>query len=108
MTDHLVKLKTVSTCSNLLKNLIPDLHFRLVFGDQDVASLNSEPFKDEKINSLIKHFKIEEARKISIFRYMPNTSYYWHTDGIRCAAINMLISGYDSMTLFGKNPVNFT
>ena len=100
--NYFIKLDSVSTTSEFLKNTIPLLDFAPTYGDIILSILDPLIFKDDPIYPLINKFGIGEAKKVSIFKFMPNTSYAWHTDGIRSAAINMLISGFDSLTLFGN------
>jgi len=103
MSSYFIKLNTVSKCVPLLKSIIPILEFKLVYGNNNVAFVDPENLKhDEKIYDLIKNFNIDKKKKISIFKVQPNSCYNWHTDGIRCAAINMLLTGYNSMTLMGQ------
>lgn len=102
MTLPYTELSTASVCAENLIDLIPDIEFRKVYGDNEVATLSAETLlPDSNIYNLVKHFGIDIAAKISIFRLRPNTCYYWHVDGIRSGAINLLLSGYDSFTLFG-------
>lgn len=58
--------------------------------------------KDAGIMKLIDRFSIQEHNRVSIFKFPPNTCYHWHMDGIRSCAINMLLSGFDSKTYFGR------
>jgi len=103
MSSYFIKLNTVSRCVPFLKNIIPILEFNLVYGQNYVAIIDPEILEDdEKIYGLIKKFDIDKKKKVSIFKVTPNSCYNWHTDGIRCAAINMLLIGYDSMTLMGR------
>jgi len=108
MDEYFVKLNTVSKCVPALKSLIPMLEYKLVYGQNNAANLNEEVLKnDEKIYGLIKRFNVDKESKISIFKVTPNSCYNWHTDGIRCAAINMLLIGYNSMALMGQKDVIF-
>lgn len=68
----------------------------------------SELDGDPKIAALVDHFGCKAERKLSIFRFLPNTCHAWHTDLQRFAAINMLLDGWDSITMFGvrKDAIN--
>lgn len=57
---------------------------------------------DPKIVELIEHFDCKAQRKLSVFRFKPHTCHAWHVDLQRFAAINMLLDGPDSITLFGQ------
>ena len=57
---------------------------------------------DPKVVELIERFDCKAQRKLSIFRFKPFTCHAWHTDLQRFAAINMLLDGHDSLTLFGE------
>lgn len=50
------------------------------------------------LNDLILKFSAEPT----IFKMEPNTLYTWHTDATRSCAINMLLDGNDSLSLFGE------
>lgn len=103
-----LELKTKSLCTNFLLDLIPNLEFKLVYGNNMVGILDPAYLEsDTGIHKVIKHFGCDVSRKISIFKFPPNVSYYWHTDGIRSCAINMVLAGFDSMTLFGKPQGSF-
>lgn len=57
----------------------------------------SEPSLVKFINDMNCH------NKLAIYRFKPNTCYNWHIDHAgRNSCINMLIDGYDSITMFGN------
>ncbi len=62
-------------------------------------------FKEDPIlEELIKNFGAE--KRIAIYKTNTNSSYQWHVDRIRNAAINLLLDGFDSVTLFADKPIN--
>jgi ACS family hexuronate transporter-like MFS transporter len=64
--------------------------------------LTIDDFKSEP--NLIKFIeKFGCHKKLAIYKFNPNTCYKWHIDhqGRKCC-INMLIDGYDSLTMFGS------
>jgi hypothetical protein len=68
--------------------------------DMTKLPLSIDYFKsDPKIIDFINYFESESM--LSIFKSDPNTSYQWHIDSSRSAALNMLIKGSDSFCLFG-------
>jgi hypothetical protein len=108
MSEYYTRLNTSSKCSSLIVDIIPTLNFNLGYGNLITSVIDPTIFKDdEKIYNLIQHFEIDKIRKIALFRFIPNSSYDWHIDGSRSAAINMLLSGYDSITLMGRKRDNF-
>jgi hypothetical protein len=59
--------------------------------------------KDKFIADLSKQF----SGQPSILRMPAKSMYDWHSDGLRSAAINLLLEGFDSYTFFGfKLPNN--
>jgi hypothetical protein len=69
--------------------------------DFERLTLSTDLFKEEEIlYDLIKKFNCE--KRLSIFRWKENTAYNWHTDPMRNASVNLLLSGWDSLCLFGK------
>lgn len=69
--------------------------------EQNLISLTINDFqKDPKIYQFIKD--IGDVNRLSIFRFFGNECYNWHNDSIRAAALNMVISGFNSMCIFGK------
>jgi hypothetical protein len=69
----------------------------------------SELDGDPKMAALVDRFDCKAERKLSIFRFLPHTCHAWHTDLQRYAAINMLLDGWDSLTMFGvrKDAINY-
>lgn len=101
MIQPYYELKNKSSSIDLLTNLIPTLDFSLIYGNQYASILNPEILvNDVGLYSAVKHFG-SEAR-IAIYRTEPRASYSWHVDGIRNCAVNLLITGDNSMTVFGK------
>lgn len=72
----------------------------------DASDLEGDPL----IVSLVEHFQCKAHRRLSLFRFLPWTCHSWHVDLQRYAAINMLLEGWDSATLFGTRAtgVNLT
>lgn len=69
--------------------------------EQNLIPLSIDMFKtDPKIYQIISD--IGDSSRLSIFRFFGNECYNWHTDAVRMTAINMLITGFDSMCIFGK------
>jgi len=67
----------------------------------NITDFDSEP----KLVKLINDFDCHS--KLAIYRFFPNTCYNWHIDhNGRKSSINMLIDGYDSLTMFGVPSVN--
>lgn len=60
--------------------------------------------EDPELYDIIKILGAEG--RIAVYKTPPNTSYFWHKDSTRNASINILLSGYDSMTLYAKSPSN--
>lgn len=61
----------------------------------------TEPKLVDLINTMNCH------NKLAIYRFKPNTCYKWHIDHAgRNSCINMLIDGYDSLTMFGTPTKN--
>ena len=68
--------------------------------------LTIDDFKSEP--NLIKFIeKFGCHKKLAVYKFNPNTCYKWHIDhqGRKCC-INMLIDGYDSLTMFGTPATN--
>lgn len=109
MTSYYVMLKTESRAREHLRYLARTAdHWKSNNGIERIGLDVSDFDGDEGIQKLIAHFGAQD--KLSIFRFLPNTCHSWHTDLQRFAAINMLLDGWDSLTLFGKNAlgVNLT
>ena len=100
--DYFYKLKTISNCADslLYKALNPENSWKNVTG-QNVLKLTFDDFSnDPKILKMIEHFKC----RLNIIKLLPRSSYSWHKDHIiRPAAINMLLEGWDSITIMGKS-----
>lgn len=45
---------------------------------------------------------IGNTDRLAIYRFFGEECYGWHIDAIRFSSINMLISGFDSMCIFGS------
>lgn len=68
--------------------------------EQSILPLKLEDLEgDLKIAQLVKD--IGDQKRLGVYRLPPNICYGWHIDSKRCASINMLIDGYDSMCVFG-------
>lgn len=68
--------------------------------EQNLIPLSVDDFqKDPKIYQFIKD--IGDVNRLSIFRFFGKECYNWHIDVIRSAALNLVISGFDSMCIFG-------
>lgn len=73
--------------------------------EQNLILLTIDDFAtDPKIYQLIKD--IGNINRLAIYRFFGAECYNWHIDSIRPSAINMLISGFDSMCIFGKPDQN--
>jgi hypothetical protein len=69
--------------------------------EQNLILLTIDDFAlDPKIVQLIKD--IGNINRLAIYRFFGKECYNWHTDAIRTTALNLLISGFDSMCLFGQ------
>lgn len=107
--DYFFKLNIKSTVVDNIKNKIGQAHETDWRCDQDIPKLKLtvDDFQtDSNIVKFIEHFKTHN--RLSVFRSEPNTSYQWHHDSTREAALNLLIDGFDSFCLFGQPaPKNF-
>lgn len=73
--------------------------------EQNLILLNIDDFApDPSISQLITD--IGDVSRLAIYRFFGKECYNWHTDAIRDSSINMLITGFDSMCVFG-NPVKY-
>jgi hypothetical protein len=71
--------------------------------EQELISLSIDDFSpDPAIKKLITD--IGNINRLSIYRFFEKECYNWHIDVIRESSINMLITGFDSMCIFG-NPI---
>jgi hypothetical protein len=67
-----------------------------------VMSLPIKLFETETVlNSVVNKFGA--GSRLSVFRTNPYEVYSWHTDYLRNTCLNILLDGYDSMTLFANN-----
>lgn len=67
----------------------------------NIADFETEP----KLVKFINDFNCHS--KLAIYRFSPHTCYKWHIDhNGRKSCINMLIDGYDSLTMFGVPAIN--
>lgn len=106
---NFVELQTVSTVGlALLKKAQAATHWKGNNGIERIDVSADDFAGDPKIHALIKHFDCEAKRKLSLFRFPPNSCHAWHTDAARKVAINMLLEGWNSITLFGRriDPIN--
>jgi hypothetical protein len=71
--------------------------------DQNLILLSIDDFSpDPAIKQLI--IDIGNVNRLAIYRFFGKECYNWHIDAIRESSINMLITGFDSMCIFG-NPI---
>lgn len=101
--DFFHRLNSTSTLVEHLKNKIHNAKeedWREII-EMSCLLLTLDDFKTEPaLVELIT--KMNCQHKLAIYRFSPNTCYKWHIDhnGRQCS-INMLIEGYDSLTMFG-------
>lgn len=102
------RLKSVSTLTHHMRGIIS----KSTESDwKDIIEMNCllltiDDFKTEPdLVKFIEYFGCHQ--KLAIYRFKPNTCYKWHIDhqGRNCC-INMLIDGYDSLTMFGTPSAN--
>jgi hypothetical protein len=68
----------------------------------DIFFLSIEDFElDPDIVKIIKEFGDE--KRICVYRLFPNSSSNWHVDGYRLSSLNMLLEGFDSISVFGTD-----
>ena len=102
------RLKSTSTLTHHLRDIISkstESDWK-DFIEMNCLLLTIDDFKTEP--NLVKFIeKFDCHKKLAIYRFSPNTCYKWHIDhpGRKCS-INMLIDGYDSLTMFGTPAVN--
>jgi hypothetical protein len=96
------QLKTVSVVRDRLlakaraaDNWVPNNGIDRI--ELDVSDFEGDP----KIIALIDKFECA-YRRLSIFRFLPNTCHSWHVDLQRYAAINLLLDGWNSLTMYGR------
>jgi hypothetical protein len=102
--ENFYRLQSTSTITQHLKNKISSAKEEdwIELLEMSCLLLSIDDFITEtKLVKFINDMKCHE--KIAIYRFAPNTCYKWHIDhpGRKCS-INMLIEGYDSMTVFGE------
>lgn len=101
--DFYHKLESTSTLIQHLRNRIANAKEEewQTFIEMSCLMLNITDFGTEpKLVKLINDLNCHS--KLAIYRFFPNTCYKWHIDHIgRKCCINMLIDGYDSLTMFG-------
>lgn len=105
-----VELKTQSKVGlAILKKAQAATHWKGNNGIERIDLAASDFDGDPKIRELIDTFDCEATRKLSIFRFLPYTCHAWHVDAQRLCAINMLLDGWDYITLYGKrvDAINF-
>lgn len=77
--------------------------------EQNVLSITQEELSTEpRLLKFVNQFKCN--KKISIFQYAPYFNCGWHWDQPRNCSINMLLTGFNSLTMFGKQetPRNYS
>lgn len=95
------KLKTTSSIKNELLQLAkesPDNKWMLLRGF-NVLPVNSEMLEKD---SFIQKLKDRFTLRPGIFKMDPKNFYTFHVDASRQVAINMLLEGPDSYTMFGE------
>lgn len=96
--------------SSLVDNLIefinnaPPHDWKILYEFQRLTVPESILTVDPVMYNLVQHFG--SLNRIGIFRYSPNYAFKWHTDPSRDASINLLLTGYDSLCLFGDGLSN--
>jgi hypothetical protein len=69
--------------------------------EQDLILLTIDDFSpDPAIRKLITD--IGNSNRLAIYRFFGKECYNWHIDSVRDSSINMLITGFDSMCIFGN------
>ena len=82
-----------------------DLSSWQVINEFDVLRLPVDLFLNQpKIMRVLDHFGSKE--RLSIFRLQPWYNYSWHIDTNRGCSLNMLLSGWHSVSMFGAM-INF-
>jgi hypothetical protein len=103
--DYFYKLNTVSNCTDRLLekavNSHPENDWITVMGLSGVLKITLDYFtEDQKILKMLQTFGLSA----NIIRLFPRTSYSWHKDHFgRQAGINMLLEGWDSITMMGNS-----
>lgn len=101
------QLNISSNINNNLKQKIeitPDDQWKNSL-EQDLILLTIDDFSpDPAIRKLITD--IGNSNRLAIYRFFGKECYNWHLDAIREASINMLITGFDSMCIFGNPAKN--
>lgn len=106
--DFFYRLNSISSLREHLLNRIAESSeddWKTII-EMNCLLLTIDDFKtDPNLVKLIEHTKCQH--KLAIYRFKPNTCYKWHIDhaGRNCC-INMLLDGYDSLTLFGTPSIN--
>jgi len=101
--DFFHRLESTSTLREHLRTKIiesKESDWQIII-EMDTLLLTIDDFKTEP--SLVKFIETMNCQnKLAIYRFKPNTCYKWHIDhpGRNCC-VNMLIDGYDSLTMFG-------
>lgn len=87
---------------NLKKKIeiTPEYQWKNISG-QELILLTIDDFSpDPAIRQLITD--IGNINRLAIYRFFGKECYNWHIDVIRESSINMLITGFDSMCIFGN------
>lgn len=72
-----------------------------IIHEQTLILLNINDYEsDPVLTKFITDFECEN--KLSIIKYEPWFNFNWHLDVARHCCINMVISGYDSILMFGN------
>lgn len=101
--EFFFRLQSISTITNHLRDKIANAKEEdwRDFIQMSCLMLTVDDFNTEtKLLKFIEHMNCQA--KLAIYRFQPNTCYKWHIDhqGRKCC-INMLIDGYDSLTMYG-------
>jgi hypothetical protein len=73
--------------------------------EQEMIKLTIDDFSpDPAIKQLITD--IGNDNRLAIYRFFGKECYNWHIDAIRDSSINMLLTGFDSMCIFGNPAKN--
>lgn len=102
--------KQLNISSNITNNLkkkieiTPENQWKTTI-DQNLILLSIDDFlPDPAIRQLIAD--IGDVSRLAIYRFFGRECYNWHIDAIRESSINMLITGFDSMCIFGNPTKN--
>lgn len=101
--SYTVPVGLVDTLMEFINNAQPE-DWKILYEFERLSVPESILTVDPVLHDIVQHFG--SSKRIGIFRYPPNYAYKWHTDPARDASINLLLTGYDSLCLFGDGLVN--